>query len=380
MIETQKQVVPIRTPESAFRGDVVRVLGADGRADPKSDPRLPHERVIDIYRAMTRARLVDAQLEKLQRQGRIGFHVGALGEEAAVVGAAAALSAEDWIFPCYRELAALLYRGFPLERYVDNMFGNADDPVKGRQMPDHYTARHLRYGSVSSPIGTQITHAVGLAYGIKKRGEREVAAVFFGDGATSSNDFHAGMNFAGVWKVPVLFLLRNNRWAISLPSEKQTAAKALADKAAGYGVPAIRCDGNDALAVFGAVRGARERALRGEGASLVELVTYRRGSHSTSDDPRAYRDESEVSEWSRMDPVARLEGYLRGLGAWGDAEQEALEREVTAELKACIALAEKKPKPALATIFEGVYAETPWHLREQREECERGRRPDFERE
>ncbi len=379
MIETQKQVVPIRTPEGAYRGDVVRVLGPDGRADPSTDPRLSIERVTEIYRAMMRARLVDGQLERLQRQGRIGFHVGALGEEAAVVASAAALAASDWIFPCYRELAALLYRGFPLATYVDNMFGNQDDPVKGRQMPDHYTARHLRYGTVSSPIGTQIAHAVGLAYGIKKRRVEEVAAVFFGDGATSSNDFHAGMNFAGVWKVPVLFLLRNNRWAISLPSEKQTAAKTLADKAAGYGIPSIRCDGNDALAVFGAVREARARALAGEGATLVELVTYRRGSHSTSDDPRAYRDEGEVSEWSRMDPIARLRDHLAVLGAWDDARQAALEQEVTAELKGCIAVAEKKPKPALASIFDDVYADKPWHLREQEAECERGRRPDFER-
>jgi 2-oxoisovalerate dehydrogenase E1 component alpha subunit len=379
MIETQKQVVPIRTPENAYRGDVVRVLGPDGRAHPSTDPRLPTEKVLEIYRAMMRARLADAQLEKLQRQGRIGFHVGALGEEAAVVGAAAALSSDDWIFPCYRELAALLYRGFPLGTYIDNMFGNEDDPVKGRQMPDHYTARHLRYGSVSSPIGTQITHAVGLAYGIKRRRKKEVAAVFFGDGATSSNDFHAGMNFAGVWKAPVLFLLRNNRWAISLPSEKQTASKTLAEKAAGYGLPAIRCDGNDALAVYGAVSEARARALGGEGATLVELVTYRRGSHSTSDDPRAYRDETEVDEWSRMDPLTRLRAHLETLGAWDDARQAALEGEVMTELKAAIALAEKKPKPALASIFEGVYAETPWHLEEQRAECEGGPRPDFEK-
>jgi pyruvate dehydrogenase E1 component alpha subunit len=285
-MEAQKQVVPIRTPESAYRGDVVRVLGSDGRAHPPTDPRLEPDRVLAIYRAMARARLVDAQLEKLQRQGRIGFHVGALGEEAAVVASTAALAPEDWVFPCYREAAALLYRGFPLQRYVDNMFGNQDDPVEGRQMPDHITSRELRYGSVSSPIGTQITHAVGLAHGIRLRKKQEVAAVFFGDGATSSNDFHAGMNFAGVWKAPVLFLLRNNRWAISLPSEKQTACKVLADKAAGYGIPAIRCDGNDALAVYSAVRQARDRALRGEGPTLVELLTYRKGSHSTSESSR----------------------------------------------------------------------------------------------
>ncbi len=379
MIEAQKQLVPIRTPESAFRGDIVRVLG-DGAASSSAERgQLPVARVVEIYAAMSRARLVDLQLERLQRQGRIGFHVGALGEEAAVVAAAAALSSDDWILPCYREAAALLYRGFPLATYLDNMFGNADDPVKGRQMPDHYTCRALRYGSVSSPIGTQITHAVGLAYGIKRKKRREVCAVFFGDGATSSNDFHAGLNFAGVWKVPVLFLLRNNRWAISLPSDKQSAAKHLVDKAAGYGIPAVRCDGNDALAVHLTVSEARERALRGEGATLVELETYRRGSHSTSDDPRVYRDESEVKEWERMDPVRRLRDHLVSVGAWDDAREAELERAVGAELKAAITAAEAKPKPALSTIFDGVYAETPWHLREQRAECEAGPRPDTEK-
>jgi pyruvate dehydrogenase E1 component alpha subunit len=378
MVEAQKQLIPIRTPESAFRGDIVRILGQEAGTSGEST-RLPTERVVAIYQAMSRARLIDLQLEKLQRQGRIGFHVGALGEEAAVVASAAALSPEDWILPCYRELAALLYRGFPLAKYLDNMFGNADDPVMGRQMPDHYTCRELRYGSVSSPIGTQITHAVGLAYGIKMKKRAEVCAVYFGDGATSSNDFHAGMGFAGLWKVPVLFLLRNNRWAISLPSDQQCAAKHLADKAAGYGIPAVRCDGNDALAVHLTVAEARERALRGEGPTLVELETYRRGSHSTSDDPRAYRDESEVKEWERMDPVRRLREHLVARSAWDDAREAAHERAVTTELKQCIAAAEAKPKPPLSTIFEGVYAETPWHLREQRAECEAGPRPETEK-
>ncbi len=379
MVEAQKKPSLVRTPESAFRGDVVRVLGDGAKTAGSERSPLPVARAVAIYEAMARARLVDQKLETLQRQGRIGFHVGALGEEAAVVASAAALAPEDWILPCYRELAALLYRGFPLAKYLDNMFGNADDPVKGRQMPDHYTCKALRYGSVSSPIGTQITHAVGLAYGIKKKKKREVCAVFFGDGATSSNDFHAGLNFAGLWKVPVLFLLRNNRWAISLPSDQQTAAKHLVDKAAGYGIPAVRCDGNDALAVHLTVAEARERALRGEGPTLVELETYRRGSHSTSDDPRVYRDESEVQEWERMDPVRRLREHLVAQGAWSEVKEAELERAVMAELKACIAAAEAKPKPALATMFEDVYAEVPWHLEEQRQECESGPRPDTEK-
>lgn len=378
MDEAQKQSVPIRTPERAFEGDVIRVLGGAPSTSAER-ARLPAERVVEMYEVMSRARLVDLQLEKLQRQGRIGFHVGGLGEEAAIVASAAALSADDWILPCYREAAALLYRGFPLSKYFDHMFGNEADPVMGRQMPDHYTCRALRYGSVSSPIGTQIAHAVGLAYAIKRKKKREVCAVFFGDGATSSNDFHAGMNFAGVWKVPVLFLLRNNRWAISLPSEKQTAAEHLADKAAAYGVPSVRCDGNDALAVHLTVSEARERALRGEGPTLVELETYRRGSHSTSDDPRAYRDESEVKEWERMDPVRRLRDHLVSLDAWDDAREAELERAAKAEIKAAVAAAEGRPKPALSTMFEDVYAEPPWHLLEQRDECETGPRPEMEK-
>jgi len=344
-------------------------------APVRSPESVPLPTLLGIHRDMVRGRIVDLALEKIQRQGRVGFHIGALGEEAAIVASAAALSPDDYIFPCYREVAALLARGLPLASYVDNMFGNVDDPVKGRQMPDHVTARHLRYGSVSSPIGTQLCHAVGLAYGIKREGRAEVAAVYFGDGATSSNDFHAAMTLAGVWKVPVLFLLRNNRWAISLPVERQCAAARLVDKAEGYGVAAARCDGNDASAVYTTVAEARARAVAGEGPTLIELETYRRGSHSTSDDPRAYREDAEVAEWDRVDPIRRLYERLVAAGVWDEARERALGAEVQAEIKAAIAASEQKPPPSLASMFEDVFAEEPWHLREQREECERGPRP-----
>ena len=372
-MQTQEQVVPIRTPESSFDDEVVTVIAKDGSTGP-ADPKLPVEQVVDFYEAMVRTRTIDVQLERLQRQGRIGFHIGSLGEEACILGSAAAMRPQDWIFPCYREFGALLYRGMPLQTYVDNMYGNADDPVKGRQMPDHYTGRAFRFGSVSSPIGTQMTQAVGFAWAAQKKGTDEVTSVYFGEGATSSAEFHTGMNFAGVMKAPVVFLCRNNRWAISVPSEKQTASKTFADKGVAYGVPAVRVDGNDVLATYKVVRECVERAARGEGPALVEMLTYRVGGHSTSDDPRAYRVQDEVEQWRRTDPVVRLRRHLETLGAWDDAREEELTKGTEAELKACIAAAEATPKPALGTIFDGVFAERPWHLEEQAAELLNGPR------
>ncbi|MEM1414957.1 MAG: thiamine pyrophosphate-dependent enzyme [Myxococcota bacterium] len=372
-MQTQEQVVPIRTPESSFDDEVVTVIAQDGSTGP-ADPQLPLEKVVDLYESMVRTRTIDVQLERLQRQGRIGFHIGSLGEEACILGSAAAMRPQDWIFPCYREFGALLYRGMPLQTYVDNMYGNADDLVKGRQMPDHYTGRAFRFGSVSSPIGTQMTQAVGFAWAAWKKGTDEVTSVYFGEGATSSAEFHTGMNFAGVMKAPVIFLCRNNRWAISVPSEKQTASKTFADKGIAYGVPAVRVDGNDILATYKVVRECVERAARGEGPALVEMLTYRVGGHSTSDDPRAYRVQDEVEQWRRTDPIVRLRRHLETKSAWDDGREQELTQRVEAELKACITRAEEKPKPELGTLFDGVFAERPWHLEEQAAELIAGPR------
>jgi pyruvate dehydrogenase E1 component alpha subunit len=319
--------------------------------------------------------LVDERMLGLQRQGRVGFHVGFRGEEAAVIASAAALRDQDWIFPCYRELGALLWRGFSLQTYLDNMYGNADDVVHGRQMPDHYTSKKLCYASVSSPIGTQITHAVGYAWAAKLRREDLVSATFFGEGGTSSSDFHAGMNFAGVYKVPALFLCRNNRWAISTPPDKQTAAESFAAKGAAYGVRGVRCDGNDALAVYRTVRDAVQRAARGEGPTLIELLTYRMGAHSSSDDPKVYRSDEEAETYKKQDPILRLRRHLEVIGAWGERDERMLVERVESELRQAIESAEKKPAPALSTLFDDVYAERPWHLSEQYEAIASGPRP-----
>jgi len=354
--------------------DVVRVLGPDGSLDARNDPGLSPEEVVHLYRHMLLTRLVDDRLVTLQRQGRIGFHIGSLGEEAAIIGSAYALRKQDWLFPCYREFGAALLRGMQLERYIDNMFGNANDPVKGRQMPDHYTCKAAQFGSVSSPIGTQITQAVGFAWAAKIQKRDLVALTYFGEGATSSNEFHNGLNFAGVFKAPTVFLCRNNGWAISVPTERQTASRTFAEKGVAYGVPGVRVDGNDLFAVIAVTRDAIRRALAGEGPTLIEAITYRMGGHSTSDDPTRYRDKSLLDPWADRDPLARIQRYLDKQGWFTAAEEQKLRTEIDARLRDVVEAAEKAPAPSLESMFDDVYASLPWHLREQRAEVLAGPR------
>ncbi len=352
----------------------MQVIREDGSLDPELDPGLSVDQLVALYKAMVRTRIVDDRLEKVQRQGRIAFHVGSLGEEAAIIGAAAALRDRDWIVPCYREVGALLWRGYPLQRYVDHMYGNAGDPARGRQMPDHSFSRAHRYLAVSAPIGTQIPHAVGVAMAAKKRGLDECVGVFFGDGATSSNDFHAAMNFAGVYQSPVLFLCRNNGYAISLPVAQQTATRTLAEKAAAYRVMASRVDGNDVLAVLAAAREGVQRAANGGGPTFIELLTYRVGGHSTSDDPRIYRSEEEVDSWRKADPIVRLRKHMEKRGSWNQELDGDWRTVCDLEVKDCIRRAEEKPPPQLAEMFTDVFAEQPWHLREQQAQSVNGPR------
>jgi 2-oxoisovalerate dehydrogenase E1 component alpha subunit len=363
-----------RRPEDVAAPDVVKVLRDDGTLDPVNDPRLPEAEVARLYRAMVRTRLIDERLTAIQRQGRIGFHIGSLGEEAAVIGSAHALRDRDWLFPCYREFGAVLLRGMPLQRYVDNMFGNANDPAKGRQMPDHYCFRGARVLSVSSPIGTQITQAVGFAWAAKIKRDDCAALVYFGDGATSSSDFHNGMNFAGVFKTPTVLFCRNNGWAISVPTERQTGSEGFAAKGVAYGVPGVRVDGNDLFAVVRVTRDAIARAARGEGPTLIEALTYRMSGHSTSDDPKAYRPETWLEPWKRLDPIARVRRHLERAAGWTEAMDREAEAEIEAELKSAIATAERTPAPPLDSLFEDVYAAPPWHLVEQRDALRKGPR------
>jgi len=356
------------------QAEIVSVLKSDGTLDAQHDPKLASDDVVRLYRHMVETRMIDERMVQLQRQGRIGFHVGSLGEEAAVIGSAFAMRASDWLFPCYREFGAALMRGLPFQKLVDNMFGNANDTVRGRQMPCHYTCRQAGWASISSPVGTQITHAVGYAWGAKIAGKDVAALVYFGDGATSSIDFHSGMNFAGVFKVPVVFLCRNNGWAISVPVERQTATHTFAEKAVAYGMPGVRVDGNDLFAVIAATRKAVERGQRGEGPTLIEAITYRMGGHSTSDDPNRYRESQELTEWAARDPIERVRRYLVAQKLWNDEAEAELRSETENRFREAVAQAERTPPPPLETMFDDVYEKPPWHLQEQRQELLRGPR------
>src|SRR5512143_890055 len=314
---------------------LTRVLRDDGSADP-AEVTLTDAELRALYRHMVLSRQLDERMVALQRQGRIGFYIGGIGEEATVVGTAAALEPTDWIFPCYREHGAALLRGMPLPVFVAQMLGNAGDRQHGRQMPCHETWAPGRFTSISAPIGTQVPQAVGAAWAARIRGETMVSLVYFGEGATSSNDFHTGLNFAGVNRIPTVFVCRNNGWAISVPRERQTASETIAQKAVAYGIAGERVDGNDLLAVHAATRRARARAAAGQGPTLLECVTYRLEGHSTSDDPKAYRPAEVVEPWRKKDPIPRLRAHLAGRGLLSDAEEAALQAAAKEEIQKAI--------------------------------------------
>ena len=345
----------------------MRIIRDDGSIEPRLDPKLSPDEVLRMYRWMMLQRILDTRMLALQRQGRIGFYGPSLGQEAAIVGAAMAMGPDDWIVPQYREPGAALVRGMPLKELICQLIGNAEDPIHGRQMPCHYAYRKGNYVSISSPVGTQLPHAVGIGWAMKLRGAKAAVLVFFGDGGTSTGDFHVAMNFAGVFRTPTVFLLNNNQWAISLPVAKQTAATTLADKAIAYGFDGVRVDGMDALAVYRATRDAATTAHQGGGPTLVEAVTYRLGPHSSSDDPSRYRDETEVAIWRARDPIARFRRYLEHARLWDETREAALEQEIGDEITRAVQEAERAPPPSVDTLFSDVFAVTSAQLAAQRD-------------
>ena len=331
-------------------------------------PPIPRDTLLRLYREMVRLRTLDERMMTLQRQGRVGFYGACTGQEAATLASSIALEPSDWIFPALREGGAMLLRGFPLVPYLCQIFGNSGDETKGRQMPSHMASRSVNQVSWSSCIGTQLPQAVGAAMAAKIKGDRTVIAAYLGDGATSEGDFHVALNFAGVFKAPVVFICQNNHWAISVPSHKQTASESIAIKATAYGLPGVKVDGNDAVAVYVAVREAVARARSGGGPSLIECETYRIGAHSSSDDPTRYRDEREVEEWRKRDPIEILRGRLNAMNLWTAREEDELRAKCLEEVNAAIAEAEKKADPPREGLFEDVYSTLPWNLCEQRDE------------
>jgi pyruvate dehydrogenase E1 component alpha subunit/2-oxoisovalerate dehydrogenase E1 component alpha subunit len=360
-------------PEVLARADdpmfgLYRVMRDDDTLDADAARDFDDALLLRIYREMKRLRVLDERMLTIQRQGRIGFYGEVKGQEATPIATGFAVEKDDWVFPALREGAIMLVRGFPLDRYVAQCFGNSCDVLKGRQMPSHYSGREVNQVAWSSCIGPQVPQAVGCAWAMKMQHKTSVALGFLGDGATSEADFHNAMNFAGVFKVPCVIVCQNNHWAISVPSKKQSASPTFASKAIAYGMPGVRVDGNDVLAVLKVLRDAIARARAGQGPTFVESVTYRIGAHSSSDDPTRYRSNEEVAAWTQKDPVERMRRVLQKRGLLDDAKEQALFAEVDAEVKGAIAKVESAPLPERETIFDDVYATLPWHLEEQKRE------------
>jgi pyruvate dehydrogenase E1 component alpha subunit len=344
---------------------LVRVLEDDGTVAKGRDPALPVDTLRMLYEQMVQVREFDRRMLMLQRQGRIGFYGPILGQEAATVGSVAALRARDWIFPALREGAAAMMRGLSLTEAINQLIGNGADRCKGRQMPCHYTFKEGNYYGMSSVIGTQMSHAVGAAMAARIRGDDVVVLGYLGDGATSANDFHCGMNFAAVYQSPCVLFCQNNQWAISVPISKQSASETLAQKGKAYGMPFVRVDGNDVLAVFQVTRDAVARARAGDGPTFIEAVTYRRLGHSSSDDPTRYRDEAEVKAWEKKDPVDRFRAYLTKRGLWSEAQEVAFKEQIAQRVNDAIAAAEKNGPPADETLVTDVYVQVPQQLKDQ---------------
>ncbi|MGE0712093.1 MAG: thiamine pyrophosphate-dependent dehydrogenase E1 component subunit alpha [Planctomycetota bacterium] len=343
--------------------ELLSILSPDGSVDPARDPGLSDQTLLQLYRTMVATRVMDERLMNLQRQGRIFFYLASTGQEACAIGCGAAFEPKDWVLPGYRQPGLFLWRGVAIKKIVAQCYGNAWDNTKGRQMPVHYSFKDQNMVSISSPIGTQLIQAAGVAMAMRRRGDKQAVLTFIGDGGTSSNDFHAGLNFAAVDAAPVVFVVENNGWAISCPTAKQTASETFAQKAIAYGMPGVRVDGNDVLAVYQACHEARERALRGEGPTLLELVTFRMAGHSSSDDPTRYIDAATFEEMRKLCPIARLRLLLEARGLWDEAKDEALRAEVRDEVNEAVKENERVPRPELETLFSDVYAEMPGDLR-----------------
>jgi pyruvate dehydrogenase E1 component alpha subunit len=337
------------------------VIG-DGESLPDGEiAEFGDQRMQELHRDMVLLRIFDERAVLYQRQGRIGTYPIAWGHEAIQAGAHLALDpAKDWAFPSYRESALGILRGLDPATVLALWRGHPS----GWWNPLEY-----RLGGVSVPIGSHIAHATGAAWGMKAKGEDGCAVVFFGDGATSEGSFHEGVNIGAVMEAPVVFVCNNNGWAISTPLGRQSRAAALADKAIGYGIPGMRVDGRDALAVFDAVRAAVARAREGGGPTFVEAVHYRPAAHGTADDPALYRDDREAEAARRDDCLARLEGYMRRRGLLDDERAEAVRAAATARIKQAMRVVESLPDPDPALIFDTTYAAPPADLLRQRDEA-----------
>ena len=341
-------------PDGSFCDSYKGVLGDDS---------LRH-----IVEVMIFNRVFEKRMLLLQRQGRIGFSLTSTGEEGIIIGATHCLKFDDPIFLSYRELGSLLYRGVPLKRIVNQFYGNSRDYCKGRQMPVHYCFKDYHIPSVSSPVGTQLLHACGMGYASKLQGHDTVALAFLGEGTASSNDFHSALNFSGVLQSKVVFIIRNNGYAISTPESVQTKADNLACRATGYGIEGIQINGNDILQVVKTVQYAVDKARQGDGPTLIEAMTYRLGAHSSSDDPSCYRDKSEEAAWEKIDVFKRTLQLAHYQIGFSKKDLSVLEKKADEKMSELILECEQYPEPKIDSLFDEVYDHIPLHLQAQKDQ------------
>ena len=341
-----------------FKVEWLQILDEEGNCDERLRPALDDKQVKDLYKWMVLARTFDEKAFKLQREGRLGTYASILGQEAAQIGSAYALQRSDWMFPAFREAGASFVRGLPIRMILQYWAGDE----RGSRIPEG-----LNDYPISIPVSTQIPIAVGAALAAKTKGDAIAVMAYMGDGATSKGDFHEGLNFAGVFAAPVVFLCQNNQWAISVPLSRQTAAKTLAQKAVAYGFPGIQVDGNDVFAVYRAAHEALGRAREGKGPTFIECLTYRLGDHTTADDASRYRSREEVEGWRKKDPLERLRRYMEKVGLWSKTYDETVRAEAKEEVEGAVHEVENFPPPDPLDIFRFTYQELPTDLREQME-------------
>ncbi|AYJ84977.1 3-methyl-2-oxobutanoate dehydrogenase (2-methylpropanoyl-transferring) subunit alpha (plasmid) [Sphingomonas paeninsulae] len=356
-----------------FPFKLIRVLDDDGRAVGSWNPDLAVETLIEGLRAMMLTRAYDSRMVRMQRQGKTSFYMKSTGEEAVAVAAAMALERGDMCFPTYRQQGLLIARNWPLVDMMNQVYSNSGDRLKGRQMPVFYSSREAGFFSISGNLGTQYVQAVGWAMASASDGDRRIAAAWIGEGATAEGDFHYALTFASIYQAPVILNIVNNQWAISSFSGVAGGERTtFAARGLGYGIPALRVDGNDFLAVFAVTSWAAERARRGGGPTVIEHFTYRAEGHSTSDDPGKYRPRDEAAGWPLGDPISRLKAHLINGGQWSEVEHLAMQKAAEATVREADKEAESygtltgggRPDPS--TMFDDVYKEMPENLRAQR--------------
>jgi len=351
---------------------VYRVMDRKGQViKADQDPNLPEETIVKMYKSMTLLNSMDRIMYESQRQGRISFYMTNYGEEGTHVGSAAALDPTDLVYGQYREAGILVWRGFPLDRFMNQCYGNEHDLGKARQMPVHYGTKDLNFVTISSPLGTQMPQAVGSAYAIKREQTGRCVVCYFGEGAASEGDAHAAFNFSATLECPVIFFCRNNGYAISTPTSEQYRGDGIAGRGPAYGISSIRVDGNDTLAVYNATKAARKICVNENRPVLIEAMTYRIGHHSTSDDSSAYRSVDEVRFWDSTDhPISRLRLYMVNKGWWDDTKEAEWKQKSKTKVLESFARAEKLKKPDWRYMFTDVYEKMTPGLHKQMKEME----------